>query len=271
MDNSNQQSANLQTVEQQVAFVSPSTSNSEKPFWQTDAFIVLLLVFFWPAGLILMWKYASWRKRIKTLLTLFFSASIVVPVIVFLFFAALFSNQIQKRNEFGVPPSKSDLTTQAPTNSKVYYFEDLGNGYTSVTSPKYKFSFEFPSDLKYYPPFGEGQDGIAESIGFHTEKRLKNDSSSSFFINFSPSTTGNPCESYKSLSNWSQTTVGGLPAVKSGTPDDQTIIVCGGGYNYSFSYSGAYTPKNEGALTPEESTKEKAAFENILQTFKITQ
>lgn len=217
-----------------------------------------------------MWKYAPWKKWVKTLLTLFFSASIVLPIIVFFLFAVIFSGQVQKRNEFGTPPT-SISQSQTPTESKVYYFEDLGNGYTRVTSPKYKFSFEFPSDLKYYPPFGEGQDGLAESIGFHTEKRLKNDSSSSFVINFSPSTTGNPCESYKSLSNWSQTTVGGLPAVKSGTPDNQTIIACSGGYNYSFSYSGAYTPKNEGTLTPEESTKKNAAFEHILQTFKITQ
>lgn len=269
MDNINQQPA--YSTQQQPTFpIPPSARDSEKPFWQTDAFIVLLLVFFWPIGLILTWKYASWKRWVKTLLTFFFSATIVVPIIAFFFLAALFSNQVQKRSEFGAPPPTSTSTTQAPTNSKVYYFEDLGNGYTRVTSPKYKFSLEFPSDLKYYPPFGEGQYGLAESIGFHTEKRLKNDSSSSFVINFSPSTTGNPCESYKSLSNWSTTTVNGLEAVKSGTPDNQTVIVCSGTENYSFSYYGTYTPKKEGALTPEELAKEKAAFEYILQTFTIT-
>jgi len=247
---------------------SPATVN-QKPLWKTDAF-VLLLVVFWPVGLFLMWKYTTWRKRVKILLTLFFSATIVVPIIVVIFMSLFVSSQVQKRSSFGTPPPSSSLT-QTPEQSKVYYFQDFGNGYTKVTSTKYTFTFEFPSDLKYYPSFGEPQAGVLESIGFQTEKRQRNDNSASFVISFAPSTTGNPCESYKSLSNWSSTTVNGLGAVKSGTPENQTIIACSGGYNYSFSYRAAYTPNKEGELTPDELVKEKTAYEHILQSFKVTQ
>lgn len=246
------------------------SNTSGKPFWQTSAFVVLALVVFWPIGLLLMWKYASWRRRVKTLLTLLFSATIVVPIIVSIFMSLFVAGNVQKRSSFGPPPSSSSLT-QTPEQSTVYYFEDLGNGYTKVTSPKYTFTFEFPSDLKYYPPFGEPQAGVLESIGFQTEKRQRNDVSASFVISFAPSTTGNPCESYKPLSNWSSTTVNGLQAVKSGTPDNQTIIVCSEGYNYSLSYRGSYTPKKEGVLTLDELAKERAAYDHILQSFKVTQ
>lgn len=204
-------------------------------------------------------------------MTLFLvGTTIVVPIVVITFMGLFVSNQVQKRSSFGTPPSSSSLT-QTPRQSKVYYFEDLGNGYTKVTSPKYSFTFEFPSELKYYPPFGEPQAGVLESIGFQTEKRRRNDVSASYVISFAPSTTGNPCESYKSLSNWTPTTLNGLQAVKSGTPENQTIIACSGAFNYSFSYRAAYTPNKEGDLTSDDLTKERTDYEHILQSFKITQ
>lgn len=244
-----------------------NNSNQQSPFWKTDAFIVLALIIFWPVGLFLMWKYAPWRRWVKILLSLFFSISFVLPIIFLLFFTVFFSNQLQKRSSFG--PPNSSVTTQTSTKSKVYNFENLGNGYTRVTSQKYKFSFEFPSDLRYFPPIGQEQPGVSESIGFQTEKRFKNDNSASFAINFAPSTAGNPCQEYKTLSNWSPTTINGLKVVKSGKPDNQTIIVCENSNNYSFSYHGAYTPKKGSALTPAELVKEKETYDYILKTFKV--
>lgn len=265
--NQNRQQIGQNPINQPVGNLGMNQSSSA--IWQTDAFIILALIIFWPIGLFLMWRYVSWRKWVKTTLTLFFSATIVVPIILFFFSAVLFSNQIQKRSSFGTPPPSTDTNTQFQVQSKVYNFENLGNGYIRVTTQKYKATFEFSSNLKYYPPFGEEQPSVLESIGFQTEKRQKNDNSASFFINFSPSTTGTPCESYKSLPNWSITTLNELPAVKSTSTTSPTIIACNGIYNYAFSYSGAYTPNKEGALTSEDIAKEKEAYDHILQTFKV--
>jgi len=204
---------------------------------------------------------------VKSLITIFFSLTILLPIVIFTIFSFMLLGSAGKRSEFEKPPPTQGA--QQPIESKVYYFEDLGNGFIRVTSPKYKCSFEFSSDLKYFPPVGEEQPGVLESIGFQTEKRVRNDISSIFVISFAPSTTGNPCSSYKTLPNWSQTMVSGLEAVKSGKPDNQTIILCSGTYNYSFSYHGAYTPKKEGALSPEEIAKEKEAYDYMLQTFKV--
>lgn len=41
--------------------------------WQGNPFLViLLLVFFYPIGLFLMWKYASWNKLVKIIVSAFF-------------------------------------------------------------------------------------------------------------------------------------------------------------------------------------------------------
>lgn len=270
----NVESQNIQQIGQNPSDYTSNSSNLKKspslPIWQTDAFIILTLIIFWPIGIFLMWKYVSWRKWIKTLITLFFGATIIVPIILFFFFSVLFSNQIQKRSSFGTPLPSTASNTQT-VQSKVYNFENLGNGYMRVTSQKYKFSFDFASNLKYHPPFGEEQPGVLESIGFQTEKRQKNDSSASYVINFAPSTSGTPCESYKTLSNWSVTTLNGLPAVKSTSTTSPTIIACSGIYNYTFSYFGLYTPNKEGMLTPEDIATEKEVYDHILQTFKILQ
>ena len=41
-----------------------NTENTKK-WYQKTGFIILLLIFFFPVGLFLMWKYTNWGKKVK--------------------------------------------------------------------------------------------------------------------------------------------------------------------------------------------------------------
>lgn len=60
------------------------TNTTEKKRWyKRTGPIILLLIFFFPAGLFLMWKYTNWNKKIKVAISAFFA---------FLFIISLFSS-----------------------------------------------------------------------------------------------------------------------------------------------------------------------------------
>lgn len=53
------------------------TSHSSKKWYQRTLWIVLLLIFFFPVGLFLMWKYAKWAKPVKIVVSALLAVSIV--------------------------------------------------------------------------------------------------------------------------------------------------------------------------------------------------
>jgi hypothetical protein len=46
-----------------------SSESQQKPWYKRDFGIILLLIFFWPVGLYLMWKYSKWSTPVKWTLT----------------------------------------------------------------------------------------------------------------------------------------------------------------------------------------------------------
>lgn len=46
---------------------------NKKKWYKTNQGMILLLVFFFPAGLFLMWKYAGWNKKVKWIITSMFA------------------------------------------------------------------------------------------------------------------------------------------------------------------------------------------------------
>jgi hypothetical protein len=46
-----------------------SDESQQKPWYKRDFGIILLLIFFWPVGLYLMWKYSKWSTPVKWTLT----------------------------------------------------------------------------------------------------------------------------------------------------------------------------------------------------------
>ena len=43
-----------------------------KKWYEKNLAIILLLIFFFPVGLFLMWKYSNWNKVIKIVISIFF-------------------------------------------------------------------------------------------------------------------------------------------------------------------------------------------------------
>jgi len=112
---------------------------NQKSFWKTDAFIILALVIFWPIGLFLVWKYTSWRKWVKGLLTAFF----LIGAIPLLFIWSLL---------FGLKGYSfiSNITNPRVVNqSKLYNCFVLNSEWGKCTNTKYNFSFEYPVKWNY--------------------------------------------------------------------------------------------------------------------------
>jgi len=169
---------------------------STKPFWQTDAFIVLALVVFWPIGLFLMWKFTVWRKWVKSLLTAFF---LIGAIPIFLLFGLKGYSFI------------SNITNPRVVNqSKLYSCVPLNSEWGKCTNTKYNFSFEYPTKWNYI-------DLRPENIGFSpSDKDVQ-----SFVISMgSPSGWKSEEEAkkfakgYSGLSSRQETTINGLYATK---------------------------------------------------------
>lgn len=136
-----------------------------KSFWQTNAFIVLALVVFWPIGLFLMWKYTAWRKWVKGVLTFFF----ILGAIPILFIWGLF---------FGLKGFSfvnNIVNPRTVNQSNLYVCNPLNSQWDKCANTKYKFSFEYPASWSYidlrpegigFAPTDEGiQDNFVISMG----------------------------------------------------------------------------------------------------------
>lgn len=121
----------------------------QKPIWETDAFVVLALVIFWPVGLFLMWKYAPWRKWIKGLLTFFFILG-ALPIL--LIWGLLFGLK-------GYSLVDNALNPRVANQSKLYNCQPVTTEWARCTNTKYNFSFEYPANWNYI-------DLTPEGIGF---------------------------------------------------------------------------------------------------------
>jgi len=174
---------------------------NQKSFWKTDAFIILALVVFWPIGLFLVWKYASWRKWVKGLLTAFF----LISAIPLLFIWSLL---------FGLKGYSfiSNITNPRVANqSKLYNCFALNSEWGRCTNTKYNFSFEYPVKWNYI-------DLRPEGIGFSPSDKNMVDN---FVISMgSPSESKSEEEAkkfakgYSGLSSRQEIIINGLYATK---------------------------------------------------------
>lgn len=65
------------------------------PGGSKNALAIILLFFFWPAGLIVMWKYTNWPKKVKWLTTVV----LVILIIITVYLGMLAAQKIQKENK----------------------------------------------------------------------------------------------------------------------------------------------------------------------------
>lgn len=173
----------------------------KKPFWQTDVFTVLALVLFWPIGLILMWKYTSWRKWVKGLLTIFFFIG-AIPLL--FIWTLLFGLKI---NSF-----VGNITNPRVANqSKLYSCLPLNSEWGKCTNIKYNFSFEYPAGWNYIDRTPEGlgfspsDKDIADNlvISMYSSSDWKSEEEAKKFA-----------KGYLGVSSRQETTINGLYATK---------------------------------------------------------
>jgi hypothetical protein len=141
------------------------SNTTVKSFWQTDAFVVLALVVFWPIGLFLMWKYAAWRKWIKGVLTFFF---ILAALPILLVWGLLFGLK-------GYSFVNNIVNPRTINQSNLYVCNPVNSQWGKCTNTKYSFSFEYPASWSYidlrpegvgFAPTSEGiQDNFVISMG----------------------------------------------------------------------------------------------------------
>lgn len=175
--------------------------NPSKPIWQSDAFTILALLVFWPIGVFLMWKYASWRKWVKSLLTAFLLLGLVPLLLIWSLLLGL------KGSSF----ISSLVHPRAVNQSKLYNCVSLNSEWGKCTNTKYNFSFEYPVKWNYI-------DLRPEGIGFSPSNK---DVLDNFVISM-----GSPAEweseeeakkfakGYSGLSSRQETTINGLYATK---------------------------------------------------------
>lgn len=81
----------------------------KKKWYQKTWFIILTLIFFFPVGIFLMWKYANWSSTIKWIVT-----AVIAIIALFSFFTDSTDNNQTQNNE--IEKSTEEKTTEDKKN-----------------------------------------------------------------------------------------------------------------------------------------------------------
>ncbi len=106
------------------------------------------------------------------------------------------------------------------------------------------------------------------SIGFHTNLRFKNNSSSAFVFNF----IIGKADTFDAISrneNFKVYPFKNYQALTRDNEKERTIHILNGNNMYSFTYRKEYIPQNEDPISEEELAREEAAFTHMLDTFQL--
>lgn len=80
-----------------------------KKWYQKSWFTILMLIFFFPVGIYLMWKHTNWNKIVKIVITAFFALILS---------AALFSDNSEPTTETGNDITTTDISNTITTEQK---------------------------------------------------------------------------------------------------------------------------------------------------------
>lgn len=172
-----------------------------KPFWQRDFFVTLVLLVFWPVGIFLMWKYASWRNWAKGVLTAFF---LIGAIPIFFIWTLVFGLK-------GYSFVRNIANPRVVNQSNLYTCKPVNSNWGKCVSTKYGFSFEYPAGWSFI-------DLRPEGIGFSP---VSTDIQDNFVISMEPSTDWKTSDQAKQFADGflgptsrQVTTIDGLYATK---------------------------------------------------------
>lgn len=237
-----------------------------KPIYQRNIFIILALVIFWPVGLFLMWKYAPWKKLVKSLLTFFFLLGALPILFIWTFVFGLKGYSFVNNILHPRTVNQSQLYTCAPINLE----------WSRCRNTKYNFSFEYPADWNYIDLRPKGIGFSPSNKNLKANKNLKDD----FIISFSHRSDWKSekkakefAKGYFETSQRQETRIGGLYATKDyKTLSDGELnlvaVIVDGKTTYQF-MSHFYKLKEKGVSSSNEELQ--SIFDHMVNSFSIGQ
>jgi hypothetical protein len=118
-----------------------STLQVEKQWYEKDFYVILAFLLFYPVGLFMMWKYSSWKKSAKIILTTFFVIGLLPLLFIWISLAS-----IKVKNT--VNPGKANT-------SQYYTCTQLNAEWSKCKNTQFGFSFEYPAKWNYIDQSGD--------------------------------------------------------------------------------------------------------------------
>jgi hypothetical protein len=165
--------------------------NNSKKWYRTDIGIVVLLVFFFPVGLYLMWRYTSWHKKVKWGITGFYGLLFVLTAIFSP--SESYTNSVNKSQE-KIPNGRVNqtVTTPAPTEAPKAvekYKIEVTSQIVKKVSGKYRYFFDIRNkDVKNFEGdvsitlYNELQNSALGGDTFSTNKPIEPELGTSQYI-----------------------------------------------------------------------------------------
>lgn len=234
-------------------------------------FIFLNIIFAWPFGMVLMWKYTAWNIFTKLLITG------ITGVIILLLLTPgtyLWSGITKSSVEKKINPPDQQSIKFAPE----YEFQTLNNKLTKVQNSKYNFSFEIPNDyhqIGYADSKFETREVFwgKDDIGLQSPKREINNSVSKPIIVLSPIEDRDKLI-WTSGAMYDDNEYYGKEEAVTAIKDSyfspkQVFLEHRDNITYKLTYDPDYEVKNGEFLTEEDLKKEAEVFKHIIETFTI--
>lgn len=153
---------------------------SEKEKWyNSTGIIVLLLIFFWPVGLILTWINPKWSTKVKGIITAVIGSMAVIGILMVFAAVTVFVGTVDKAINETSTTTTPQPTTQQSEKTKVYKLGQAQQGdYWQYIPKKVKRTYIIGSEFSKKSA-GKGQEFLMVYI---TVKNVTNETQSTNFM-----------------------------------------------------------------------------------------
>lgn len=163
--NSNKQAENIMRQDEIVEKYADDNRTGNKKIYQKTWFIIVILIIFWPVGLFLMWKYASWNKIAKIIIT------VLIGLMVIYSFTGCSDNDSESANESTATVQEDTTTETAVKDTKTYQYGfknntiKTDNAKFKITGSKIITDEDTNTLILYYDYSFKGSESTHSSLG----------------------------------------------------------------------------------------------------------
>lgn len=131
----------------------------EKKLYEKTWFVVVMLIFLWPVGLFLMWKYTDWNKVVKIVITVICALSLITA----------FTNNKGDNTSSGdsaVEESVGEVDEPSETKETIYEADESINDFVVAFNKRYPEMALSSDDLSVYNHHGrDHEDQVWTTLG----------------------------------------------------------------------------------------------------------